>query len=333
MTIDAWAAHAAHTPLEPFRYDPDDLGASDCEIEISHCGICHSDLHLLNDEWGATRYPLVPGHEIIGTVTAAGTEVQELVGKRVGVGWQRSACLACDDCGAGDDNLCARSEATCVGHHGGFARHIRTDARFAFEIPGVLESAPTAPLLCGGITVFSPLRRFGVGPRTRVGVIGIGGLGHLALRFASALGAEVTAFSGSPDKESEALGFGATRFVDTHDAASMRACTRSLDLLLTTVSAAQPWPDYMELLRPHGTLCFVGVPDKPIAVPAFSLIKGERAIAGSAIGSRARIREMLAFAAEHGIGAQVEVMPVSEVNAAIARLAANQARYRIVLEI
>ncbi len=205
MTIDAWAAQAAHAPLEPFRYDPDALGATDCEIEISHCGICHSDLHLLNDEWGSTRYPLVPGHEIIGTVTAAGTEAQDLVGKRVGVGWQRSACLSCDDCGAGDDNLCARSQATCVGHHGGFARHIRADARFAFEIPSVLESAPTAPLLCGGITVFSPLRRFGVGPGTRVGVVGIGGLGHLALRFASAVGADrVLRLPGHPRRSASA---------------------------------------------------------------------------------------------------------------------------------
>ncbi len=331
MRFHARAAHAAHARLEPFDYEPAPLSGFDCEIAVSHCGICHSDLHLLNDEWGGTRFPLVPGHEIVGTVTAAGTGAGHLLGKRVGVGWQRSACLECEDCVRGDENLCARSQATCVGHHGGFADRIRTDSRFAFELPESLDAAATAPLLCGGVTVFSPLRRFGVGPGVKVGVIGIGGLGHMALRFAAAMGAEVTALSASPDKEAEALGFGARRFVHTGDANAVTACTRSFDLLLTTVSAPQPWTDYMDLLRPHGTLCFVGVPDEPIAVPAFALIKGERALAGSAIGSRARMQEMLAFAADHSIGAQVEVTPLAEVNAAIARLAANRARYRIVL--
>lgn len=332
MTIDAWAAARAGAPLEPFRYEPEPLGEHDCEVAVAHCGICHSDLHLVDDDWGVTRYPLVPGHEIVGTVAAAGASATALVGKRVGIGWQRSACHACDACRSGNENLCPNKTATCVGHHGGFADGIRIDSRFAFEIPEALDAARTAPLLCGGITVYSPLRRFAVGPGSRVAVLGIGGLGHMAVKFASAMGAEVTALSSSPDKAGDARTLGAHAFVATSDAAALKAARNSFDLVLSTVSADLGWPRFVGMLRPHGTLCFVGAVPSPLTLDVDLLLKNERSVTGGAIGSPARIREMLAFAAAHGIGAEIEAMPMASVNEGIERVRANRARYRVVLD-
>ncbi len=210
MTISSWAATAADAPLQPFSYEPRELGPFDLEIAISHCGICHSDIHMLDNDWGMSTYPLVPGHEIIGTVRQAGSAVTKFTaGRRVGVGWQRSSCMECEWCVGGMETCCAGQQATCVGHHGGFAEAIRTDSRFAFAIPEDLPSAAAAPLLCGGVTVYTPLRD-AVRPSSRVGVIGIGGLGHMAIRFARAFGCEVTAFSTSPAKEEEARRLGAS---------------------------------------------------------------------------------------------------------------------------
>src|SRR5512139_2529524 len=223
MSFHAYAAHARKGPLVPFVYDPSPLGPHDVEIRITHCGICHSDVHLVDGDWGVGSYPMVPGHEIVGTVAALGPEARHLeTGQRVGVGWQRGACLGCDLCGTGDENLCPRNEATCVDHHGGFADRIRVDGRFAFPIPDALASENAAPLLCGGATVYSPLRRW-VKPPMRVGVVGIGGLGHLALQFARAMGCEVTAISSSPDKAAEARGFGAHHFLATREPKGFRS--------------------------------------------------------------------------------------------------------------
>ncbi|MGZ3688078.1 MAG: NAD(P)-dependent alcohol dehydrogenase, partial [Bdellovibrionota bacterium] len=216
MKINAYAALGPKSALSPFTYEPGNLGAFDVEIAISHCGICFSDVHLLDDDWKRTTFPFVPGHEIVGTVTALGNAVKDLKkGQRVGVGWQRGACLECDFCLEGNDNLCLKQTAICVGHHGGFADRIRTDSRFAFALPESLPSAATAPLLCGGATVFAPISRFGVGPKSKVGVIGIGGLGHMALLFLKALGCEITAFSTSESKRAEALRMGAHDFVSS----------------------------------------------------------------------------------------------------------------------
>ena len=214
MTIHAHAAMAPRQTLNPFQYEPAGLGPWDVEVAITHCGICHSDIHLIDNDWGISSYPLVPGHEIIGTVEDAGAEVKHLKkGQRVGVGWQRGSCLVCEQCLKGNENLCPENRATCVGNHGGFAERIRVDSRFAFPIPDALASENAAPLLCGGATVYSPLKNYGVVPSMRIGVIGIGGLGHLALQFANAFGCEVTAFSSTPDKEKEAGLFGAHRFI------------------------------------------------------------------------------------------------------------------------
>ncbi len=333
MTVRAFAAPAAKAALAPFSYEPAPLGDFDVELAISHCGICHSDLHLIDNDWASSSYPLVPGHEIVGTVTASGPSSGHAVGARVGVGWQRSACLTCELCSAGHENLCATQQAICVGHFGGFADRIRTDGRFAFALPSSLDAAETAPLLCGGVTVFAPLRRYGVGRGSQVGVIGIGGLGHLGVKFARALGAEVTAFSSTPDKRDEALRLGAHQAASSTDARDLRKHFNRLDLLLCTVPARLDWISYLQILKPNGVLCLVGAPPGLLQIPAAQLLSGQRTISGSDIGSRNAIAEMLDFAALHKIGAQIELAPLAEAQSAVERVRKNSARYRMVLAV
>ena len=331
MSFHAYAAHAKKGPLNPFVYEPAPLGPHDVEIRISHCGICHSDVHLVDGDWGWGSYPMVPGHEIVGTVAALGAEVRHLEsGQRVGVGWQRGACLACDACGSGDENLCPANAATCVDNHGGFADRVRLDGRFAFPVPEALSSESAAPLLCGGITVYSPLRRW-VKPSMRVGVVGIGGLGHLALQFARAMGCEVTAISSSPDKAAEARGFGAHHFLATREPKALRSAAGTLDFLLSTVFVGQDWPGFLGALRPNGILCFVGAPAEPLSLHVGALLGGQKTITTSVIGGRPAIREMLAFAARHGVAAKTQLRPLAEADAALAEVRQGRARYRIVL--
>jgi alcohol/geraniol dehydrogenase (NADP+) len=331
VTFSSFAALAPKQALVPFAYEPAQLAPADVEVEISHCGICHSDLHLIDNDWSSSTYPLVPGHEIVGTVAAVGDDCTLAVGQRVGIGWQRSACLECAQCRAGNENLCATQQAICVGHMGGFARSIRTDGRFVFALPEALDAAAAAPLLCGGVTVFAPLRRWGIGARSRVGVIGLGGLGHLALRFLRAMGSHVTAFTSSPDKRDDALRLGADAVASSVSPREIRGMANQLDFLLCTVPARLDWVTYLQTLRPNGVLCLVGAPPGLLQIPAAQLLTGQRAICGSDIGSPAAIREMLAFAAEHGIGAQVETAPMTEVNEALQRVRDNRVRYRMVL--
>jgi uncharacterized zinc-type alcohol dehydrogenase-like protein len=331
VSFHAYAAHTKKGALVPFVYEPSPLGPHDVEIRVSHCGICHSDVHLVDGDWGVGSYPMVPGHEIVGTVVALGPEVRHLeAGQRVGVGWQRGACLSCPSCAAGEENLCARNEATCVDHHGGFADRIRVDSRFAFPMPDALVSESAAPLLCGGITVYSPLRRWATSSMT-VGVVGIGGLGHLALQFARAMGCAVTAISSSPDKEPEAQALGAHRFLSTRDPKALRSAAGTLDVVLSTVFVSEDWRALLAALRPKGVLCFVGVPDEPLELPVGVLLDGQKTVTASAIGGRPAIREMLAFAARHGIAAKVQVRPLAEADAALAETRKGRARYRMVL--
>jgi alcohol/geraniol dehydrogenase (NADP+) len=331
--IRGLAAHAAGAELLPFRYEPGNLGSREVEIGISHCGICHSDLHLISNDWGISQYPVVPGHEIIGTVTAVGNEVHSLQpGQRVGLGWQSNSCGECEWCARGLENLCPLMEATCVRRHGGYADRVRANARFVFPIPEALSSEQAAPLLCGGITVYNPLRSYEINPSSRVGVIGIGGLGHMAIQFARVFGADVTAFSTSAEKEGEARQLGAQRFVNTRESRALKEIAGSLDFVLSTVNADQDWSVYVQSLRPTGTLCFVGVPPKPLTLQAFPLIAGMRAVTGSPIGSRARIREMLDVAARHGVKAMTQSFPMANVNDALERVKKNKVRYRAVLE-
>jgi uncharacterized zinc-type alcohol dehydrogenase-like protein len=330
--IQGLAAHAAGAELLSYRYDPGKLGAQEVEIAITHCGVCHSDLHLIANDWGISQYPFIPGHEIIGKVSAVGAEVKSLeVGQRVGLGWQSNSCGHCEWCMKGQENLCPQAEATCVHRNGGYADRVRANNRFVVPIPDALDSDPAAPLLCAGITVYNPMRLNGINPSSRVGVVGIGGLGHLAIQFARAFGAEVTAFSTSPAKEKEARALGAQQFVNSLESKAMKDASGSQDFILTTVNADQDWNAYLQCLRPNGTLWFVGVPPKPVSVQAFPLISGLRTIGGSPVGSPSRLREMLDVAARHGIKATTELFPMAKANEAIEKVKKSKVRYRAVL--
>ena len=334
MTFHGHAAHAVREALRPLAYEPGVMGPHEADVRIDYCGICHSDIHLIDDDWGMSRFPFIPGHEIIGTVAALGREVSHLKpGQRVGIGWQAGSCLQCEWCRQGSENLCPTSVATCVGRNGGYADMVRADSRFVFPIPDALDSACTAPLLCGGITVYSPLRHYGVQPWHKVGIVGIGGLGHMAVRFARAFGCEVTAFSTNPGKEEECRRLGAHHFVMSKDPDQMARATSSLDFILTTPFTDLDWTTYVGILRPKGTLCAVGAPATSLLnFPPILLLLQEKKICGSNTGGRATIEEMLAFAARHAITATVEIMPMTQVNSALDRVRAGNARYRIVLK-
>jgi len=318
--------------LLPFKYDPGEVGPHEVEIEITHCGVCHSDLHLIANDWGMSQYPFIPGHEIVGTISAAGAEVQTLaLGQRVGLGWQSNSCGVCEWCVRGMENLCAAAEGTCVHRHGGYADRVRANARFVIPIPEAMGSEQTAPLLCAGITVYNPMRMHGVNPSSRVGIVGIGGLGHLAIQFAHAFGAEVTAFSTSAAKEEEARALGAHHFVNSRESKALKEAAGTQDLILSTVNADQDWGAFVQALRPTGTLCFVGVPPSPVTVHVFPLITGVRSITGSPTGSPNQIKEMLDVAARHGIKATTESFAMAKANEAIEKVKKNKVRYRAVL--
>ena len=332
-TIHAWAAHAAGARLEPFEYDPGPLGDEQVEIAIEHCGICHSDLSMLDNEWGMTVYPFVPGHEGIGRVVARGPQALGLsVGQRVGIGWNAHSCLHCAECIAGRQHLCAQVQGTITGRHGAFADRVRCHWVWAVPLPDALSAAESGPLLCGGITVYSPLELHGIRPTDRVGVIGIGGLGHMALKFCHAWGCEVTAFTSSASKEEEARAFGAHRVVSSRDTAAIKALAGTFDLILDTVNVTLDWNALLAALAPGGRLHVVGAALEPIPIPAFALISGQKSVSGSPTGSRGSIDTMLAFAARHRIAPQTEHFPMSRVNDAMDHLRAGKARYRIVLD-
>ncbi|MEJ0062630.1 MAG: NAD(P)-dependent alcohol dehydrogenase [Alphaproteobacteria bacterium] len=331
--ISGFACHNPKEALKPLAYEPGPLGDDEVEVKVTHCGICHSDIHLIDNDWGISSYPFIPGHEIVGTISAKGKNVREReIGQRVGIGWQRASCGACDMCRAGLENLCAKSAATCVGHHGGFAEAARADWRFAIPLPDRLASGAAAPLLCGGVTVYSPFRTHNVGQGMNVAVVGIGGLGHMALQFASARGCRVTALSTSKNKEAEAKSFGAEKFLLSNDMAAMRDAADTMDFILVTASGDVDISALMNLLKTRGKLCIVGAIPTPLSVHAFTLIGGEKSIVGSAIGSPAAIKEMLEVAAAKNIAAKIETAPMPSVNAALDKVRANAVRYRMVLE-
>lgn len=332
MKIRAYAATGAKQPLKEFSYDVKNLLDDFVEIKITHCGVCHSDIHLIDNDWGNALFPLVPGHEIVGTVTKAGSAVKEFsAGQRVGVGWQCGSCGQCEWCHRAEENLCPAQQATCLGNFGGFAESIRVHHRFVFSIPEKFTSAQVAPLFCGGVTVYSPLRQYIHSPTMRVGVIGVGGLGHLALQFAHAFGCEVFAFSHSPDKKAESLQLGANHFVTT-DETSLKKLQGQLDFIISTAPEQINWMPFINALRPKGKLCIVGAVAGNVNVPVFSLISGRKGIVGSNIGDCHTIEEMLEFAARRNINAHVETFLMSNVNEAIAKVKKGDVHYRAVLE-
>jgi uncharacterized zinc-type alcohol dehydrogenase-like protein len=330
--IRGLATHAAGATLLPYKYTVEEIGPHEVQVKITHCGVCHSDVHLIDNDWGISKYPFIPGHEIVGTVTEVGSEVRDRkVGERVGIGWQADSCGICEWCRKGDEHLCTKSQPTCIGRNGGYADAIRVNSRFAIPVPAALESENVAPLLCGGITVYSPLRNLLARPSSRVGVIGIGGLGHMGLQFARAFGCEVTAFSTSKDKEAEARTLGAHHFVNTRDTGEVKAVAGSFDLILSTVSADQDFQSFVNALRPKGTLVVLGAAPSPMQISAFSLLAGQKAVAGSPTGSPSDIHEMLDVAARHGVKAITEKFAMKDANKAVERVKKNQVRYRAVL--
>ena len=329
----AYAATAKGQALAPFEFDPGPLGVEQVEIKVSHCGICHSDLSMLDNEWGMTTYPFVPGHEVAGTVVAAGSQVKRVkVGDRVGLGWFSGSCLFCRQCLSGDHNLCATAEQTMIGRHGGFANRVRCQWLWATPLPVAIETETAGPLFCGGVTVFNPIIQCGVQPTQRVGVIGIGGLGHMALQFLNKWGCEVVAFTSSDGKRQEALKFGAHDTVSSRDSAQMQKLAGSLDFVLVTANVTLDWAAILNTLAPKGRLHVVGAVPEPIPVPAFTLLSGQKSLSGSPLGSPGTTAKMLEFCARHGIAPVIEKFPMSKVNEAMARLRAGKARYRIVLE-
>jgi len=331
--IHAYAATKAKGTLEPYSYDPGELGPEEVEIKVSYCGICHSDLSMLDNEWGMTGYPFVPGHEVVGTIVALGKEAKGLkIGQSVGLGWTAFSCLSCPECVSGHHHLCPTNQGTIVGRHGGFADRVRAQWIWVRPVPEGLDVSKTGPLLCGGVTVFAPLLVHNISPTARVGVIGIGGLGHMALQFGNKWGCEVHAFTTSDSKEEEAKKLGAHVVHNTTKPDALKKLAGSLDLIISTINVPLDVPGLLDTLAPLGRLHVVGAVLKPMEVPAFGLIFGQKSITGSPPGSPSALDLMLQFSARHGVAPVTEMFPMSKVNDAMEHLRAGKARYRIVLK-
>ncbi len=337
-----YAALTANAPLAPFAFDRRTPGPKDVQIAIAYCGVCHSDLHQVRDEWGGALFPMVPGHEIVGTVTAVGNAVTRFrVGDKAGVGCMVDSCRACANCADGEEQYCTTGtvytynsrDADGTVMQGGYSNNIVVDEAFTLRIPDALELAAVAPLLCAGITTYSPLRHWKIGAGQKVGVVGLGGLGHMALKFAKAFGAHVVQFTTSESKVDDALRLGADAVVLSNDAAAMKAHANSFDFILNTVSAPHELGPLLALLKRNGTMTLVGVPDTPPVVRAGVLIGGRRSLAGSLIGGIAETQEMLDFCGEHGITADIEIIAIDGINQAYERMLKGDVKYRFVIDL
>ncbi len=341
ITVPAYAASSAKAPLERITISRRDLGEHDVLIEIRYSGICHSDIHQARDEWGGAQFPMVPGHEIAGVVTEVGPGVtRHAVGDRVGVGCFVDSCRECANCLAGDEQYCQRGMTAtynAVGRdgeptYGGYSTHVVVDENYVLRIPEGLALDVAAPLLCAGITTYAPLKRWQAGPGRQVAVIGLGGLGHVGVKIAHALGAEVTVLSRSRGKQEDALRLGADHYRSTEDPATFTELDGQFDLIVNTVSANLDLDSYLSLLKVDGTMVYLGAPEHPASVNVFSLIGGRRTLAGSMIGGIAETQEMLDFCARHGIGADIEVIAADRINEAYDRVVASDVRYRFVID-
>ena len=333
MTIHAYAATEVGGKLKPFEYHPGSLGSEQVEIEVEYCGICHSDVSVVDNEWGISQYPVVPGHEVVGRIAAVGEAVKNLkIGQQVGLGWFSDSCMSCEWCLSGDHNLCQESEQTIIGRYGGFADKVRAHENWVFSLPEGLNPQTAGPLFCGGITVFNPIVQLQIKSTDRVAVLGIGGLGHLALQFLNAWGCEVTAFSGSTDKEAEAKRLGAHHFINSRDPEALKGLANSFDVILSTVNADLDWEGYLSALRPRGRLHFLGVPPNPIATSMFSLLFGQKSLSASPVGSPGVTAQMLEFIARKQLEPMVEFYSFDQINEAMDRLREGKPRYRIVLK-
>lgn len=330
--IHAYAATAPGAPLEPFSYDPGPLGEFEVEINVKYCGICHSDISMIDNAWGLSEYPLVAGHEVVGEIAALGTKVKHLrLGQTVGLGWHCGFCHTCPQCENGDHNLCATADQTIVQHHGGFADKVRAEQSAVIPIPDGIDTTSAGPLFCGGITVFNPLVQFNIKPTDQVAVIGIGGLGHMALQFLNAWGCEVTAFTTSDAKKQEALTMGAHHTLNTSSEEALTAAAGSFDLILSTVNVKLDWNLYLNTLKTKGRLHFLGATLEPLDLGVFNLIMAQRSVSGSPVGSPATIRKMLDFAVRHDVKPVIETYPMDKINEALDKLRHGKPHYRIVL--
>ncbi len=342
LPTNAYAAQSATTPLAPFKFERRDPGAHDVQIEILYCGVCHSDIHQARNEWGGSTFPMVPGHEIVGRVTATGNKVTKFkAGDLAGVGCFVDSCRECDNCKQGVEQYCeggmsgtynSRERLTGAPTYGGYSTQIVVDENYVLTVSEKLPLAGVAPLLCAGITTYSPLKYLGVGKGHKVGVLGLGGLGHMAVKFAVAFGAEVTMLSSSPSKKADAEKLGAHHFALTSDAAIMKGLANSFDFILNTVSAQHDYGMYLNLLRTNGTMIVVGVPPVPATVPAIQLIMKRKSIIGSLIGGIKETQEMLDYCAEHNIVSEVEVITADKINEAYERMLKGDVRYRFVID-
>jgi uncharacterized zinc-type alcohol dehydrogenase-like protein len=337
-----YAAQTSRSPLKPFTFSRRDIGPEDVLIRIEYCGICHSDLHQARDEWGGAIFPMVPGHEIIGTAVEVGRDVTLIQrGHRVGVGCFVDSCRTCDQCRKGLEQYCdgplvltynSLEKDGKTPTYGGYSDQLVVDQRYVLRVPGNMAPERAAPLLCAGITTYSPLRHWGVGKGTKLGVIGLGGLGHMAVKIGAALGADVTIFSRSSGKEQDAARLGAKRFQVTSDKAGLAGLARALDTIIDTVSAAHDYDMYLDLLKTDGTLILVGAPERPLTVGAFPLLMRRRRLVGSMIGGIQETQEMLDFCAAHNCLADVEIIPIQQVNEAYERMLRGDVRYRFVID-
>jgi uncharacterized zinc-type alcohol dehydrogenase-like protein len=338
----AYAAQSATTPLEPFTIDRRTPKPFDVQIEILYCGVCHSDLHFVRDEWGMTVYPIVPGHEIVGRVTAVGDQVKKFkVGDLAGIGCLVDSCRECDNCKEGLEQYCTNgmvftyngNERDGSGNtYGGYSKSILAHEDFVLHISDKLPLKAVAPLLCAGITTYSPLRHWKVGKGTLVGVLGLGGLGHMAVKLAASMGSEVTVLSHSASKEADAKRLGAHKFVLTTDEEQTKTVTGYFDFILDTVSAEHDYNFYLAMLRTDGTIACVGVPPSPAQIPAMNVIFGRKSFAGSLIGGLPETQEMLDYCAEHNIVSDIELIAMKDINEAYERMLKGDVRYRFVID-
>jgi uncharacterized zinc-type alcohol dehydrogenase-like protein len=335
ITAKAYVARQPKSRLEVEEICfPQDLAPNQVELKVLYCGICYSDISMINNDWGISSYPLVPGHEVVGQVVASGANVTtHQIGDVVGLGWFSRSCLTCCQCLSGNQNLCAEAEGTIVRPAGGgFATRVRADATWVIKLGDGIAPESAGPLFCGGITVFNPFLQLNIKPTDRIGVIGIGGLGSMALQFAKHWGCEVSAFSTSTNKEEEAHQMGAHSFINTNDEKAFKKLSRHYDVILSTVHADIEWTKYLALLRPQGKLHIVGAAPSPLSIPAFNLITGQLSVSGSPLGSPNTIATMLEFVARHKLNPITEIFPANKVNEAIEHVRTGKVRYRAVLD-
>ena len=337
-TIKGYACKEKGGKLEPFEYDPGEIGADQVEVEVEYCGICHSDLSMIDNEWGMSSYPFVPGHEAIGKIVAVGSQVsQDRIGQRVGIGWQSSSCNHCKNCGVGKEHLCLNEDEvgqTIIQRNGAWADRARVQAKWALPIPDELDPSLAGPLMCAGTTVWSPIRHHGVKAGMETAVLGVGGLGHLAVQFLSKMGTQVTGLSSTHSKEEQTRKLGATDFIATKEnPEDLEKAAGRFDFILSTVSADVDWNQYVNALAPEGTLVICGVPDSEIHFQPFPLIVAEKKVCGGRAGAPSDTAEMLAFCAKHGVEPMCEQFKLDDINQAVQHVREGKARYRAVVEV